>query len=341
MNDLENRLRDAFAARAEQVTLESLRRESPPPAPVRRLPRWIVPGVTGLAVAATAAGVLVATSPARQAAQPSSSPASPSLVPTQTPSPASAAPAPSPSAVAPSSVAPDAQRVAVPPLVQDLRGAGWRVRVPSTWAAGGGPPATNADALCVGTREQPCLLRLVAGLDAGAPPDPRVLGAGLLPGFGRTCQQAGDASELPVGTSSGKILLWTCGKERYEQVVVHQDLLVVVAHTSADPAVAAVVRTLELDTAYTRSYEALTCADVPFAADSDSQATSVRTAGVNCPAAAGLVRRLRPQVDVASGPSRVRLPGWDCRVAREDDGLPVAAVTCTGPGGRQLAFRLS
>ena len=61
MTDLEDRLRDAFAARAELVTPQSLRHHPPPPA--RRLSRWVVPGVTALAVAATAAGVLVVTAP--------------------------------------------------------------------------------------------------------------------------------------------------------------------------------------------------------------------------------------------------------------------------------------
>ncbi len=337
MNDLENRLRDALAARAEQVTLESLRREPPPPPAVRRLRRWVVPGVTGLAVAATAAGVLVASTPARQAAQPAPPAATVSPRPTgtqattRTPTPTSA---PSPSTTAD-------RTVAVPLLDRTLPRAGWRVTVPSTWTATRRPAAPRAEAFCMGTPEQPCLLQLAAGLDAAVRPEPRVLGAGLLPAFGTGCRQLGDASEKDVGGPSAGTTGWTCGQVTYLQVTVREDLLVAVARSAADPAVDAVVRALLVDPGYTRSFVEVSCDNVSFAKNSDNVAGSVRTRGVACEDAGAVIRRLRPKINVASGEPRVSVEGWACRVTRTDVALPTAAVACTGAAGRRLTFRLT
>jgi hypothetical protein len=304
-----------------------------------------VPGVTGLAVAATAAGVLVATAPARQVAQPAPPAVSASPQPTRTPtgampSPTASVPAPtrSPSVVAPS---PTGGTDAAARLDRTLQGAGWRVRVPSTWTADPQPGRTSAVVVCMGPAEQPCLLKLAAGLDADTPPEPTVLGAGLLPEFGTACRRVGDASELTVGTHSAATLGWRCGQATYQQVLVREDLLVVVAHTSADPAVPEVVRALQVDTGYVRPWSERDCPDVSFAADSDAKATGLMATGVKCVEADALVRALEPRINVVSGPERVRLGAWSCKVSLWDQALPTALVSCSASGRRHVVFSLS
>lgn len=216
MTDLEDRLRDAFAARAELVTPQSLRDHPPPPA--RRLSRWVVPGVTALAVAATAAGVLVVTAPARNA-QPS--------------------PATSPS--------PSVSTARVPALTKTLKGSGWTVRVPSTWHASGS--YGTADVTCVGPPEQPCQLRLAAAGEAQPSPAPEVLGGGVLAGFGgSSCRRVGTGTPIGVATTTR----WQCGDESYEQVTLPARALLAVAFAPDGPTVSAVVRTLRADTSYVR-----------------------------------------------------------------------------------------
>jgi hypothetical protein len=127
MNDLEQRLSDAFTARADLVTADTLRRDAAPAAPPRRLPRWTVPTIAGLAVAAAAAGLLVATGPGRpQQAPPAKSTPSPAVV--------------------------DPSRVS---------GAGWKGVLPPTWERTTGPSKVpGTEYVCLGTTPDPCQVML-------------------------------------------------------------------------------------------------------------------------------------------------------------------------------------
>jgi len=230
VTDLEDRLRDAFAARAELVTPQSLRHDEPPGG-ARRLSRWIVPGVTALAVAATAAGVLVANAPARDAAEPGPA-ASPSL---------SVSPAPSVTAGR------------VPALSTTLKGSGWTVRVPSTWHASASTGTAPVNVTCVGPAEQPCQLRLAAATGTPPPAGADVLGGGLLAGFSTGgCRRVGAGAQLGVGTGTSgpqvaSVTRWECGHESYEQVSLPARGLLAVAFAPDGPTVSAVVRTLRAD----------------------------------------------------------------------------------------------
>ncbi len=342
--DIETRLRDAFAARADLVRPESLRREPPPPPAVRHLRRWVVPGVTGLAVAAAATGVLVVTAPAQYAAQPVR-PAQ-SASPAPSPSPARSAPRPTP---APSGIPTDVKvrptpaPQAVPPLAQVVTASGWTVRVPSTWAARPYGVSSGATATCVGTDEQPCLLRLAAGLDAAAPPDPGLLGGTVLRGLAScTCRRAGDGSRLDVGDGAATLATWACGAQTYQQATLPARMLLAVAWTGPDTAgqtALAVVRTLRRDASHVREYVVRSCPDVPFTANSEDVAGDVRAGGVTCAAARDLVTDLHAVIGAVSGPSKVTRKGWVCTVQRSDDVLPTAAVTCRGTGGETVTYR--
>jgi hypothetical protein len=344
--DIETRLRDAFAARADLVRPESLRREPPPPPAVRHLRRWVVPGVTGLAVAAAATGVLVVTAPAQYAAQPVRPAQSASPAPSPTPSPARSGPRPTP---APSGtptdvkVRPTPAPQAVPPLAQVVTASGWTVRVPSTWAARPYGVSSGATATCVGTDEQPCLLRLAAGLDAAAPPDPGVLGGTVLPGLASsTCRRAGDGTRLDVGDGAATLATWACGAQTYQQATLPARMLLAVAWTGPDTAgqtALAVVRTLRRDASHVREYVVRSCPDVPFTANSEDVAGDVRAGGVTCAAARDLVTDLHAVIGAVSGPSKVTRKGWVCTVQRSDDVLPTAAVTCRGTGGETVTYR--
>jgi hypothetical protein len=344
-HDIEDRLRDAFAARTDLVRPESLRRAAPPPPAVRPLRRWVVPGVTGLAVAAAATGVLVVTSPAQHAAQQARPAQSASPAPSPTPSPARSAPraTPKPSGLPTSVPVRPPAPTTVAALAQVVEASGWTVRVPSTWSARAYGSSKGADVTCVGTDEQPCLLRLAAGLDAAAPPEPGVLGGGVLPGLtSSSCRRAGDGTRLDVGDGVATLAPWACGTQTYQQATLPGRMLLAVAWTgpgSAGPTALAVARTLRPDTSFVREYVVHSCPDIPFTANSDDIARDIRAGGVTCAAARDLVRDLHAVIGPVDGPSKATRKGWDCTVKRSDAALPSAAVTCRGAGGETMTYR--
>jgi hypothetical protein len=236
-------------------------------------------------------------------------------------------------------VPPPATRTSVPALAQVVKASGWTVRVPSTWRARPAGAVTSADVSCVGTDEQPCLLRLAAGLDASAPPRFGVLGGGVLPGFSAGgCRQAGRGSELDVGDDTAPLFGWTCGSERYEQVTLQPRMLLAVARTGGGPIAPAVLRTLRRDPTYVHDYVVNACPDVPFGANGDGLASDVRAGGQICAGAASLVLELHTLTGPASGPAAVSRRGWRCSVVRTDGDLPSSAVTCRVADGMSVSW---
>jgi hypothetical protein len=129
--------------------------------------------------------------------------------------------------------------------------------VPATWRTHpNDSTATRATITCVGPDEQPCQLRLAAGVDRTAVPDPGRLGGGLLPGLDpNSCREMGATTGIRVegGAAEGEaaaLTEWACGNVHYQQVAMPTRMLLVVARTSDGPAVSAAVRTLRLDPAY-------------------------------------------------------------------------------------------
>jgi hypothetical protein len=129
--------------------------------------------------------------------------------------------------------------------------------VPANWRTHpNDSAATRAAITCVGPDEQPCQLRLAAGVDRTAVPDPGRLGGGLLPGLGTSsCRQVGGTTGIRIegGAAAGEaaaVTEWMCGGVQYQQVAMPARMLLMVARTSDGPTVAAVVRTLRRDPGY-------------------------------------------------------------------------------------------
>jgi len=176
MTDLENRLRTAFAARADQVTVRSLRPTSPPAPPARTRPHWVFPTIGGLAVAATTAGFLTLSLPRTQATGPAAPPSvtAASTAPTPTPSATSSAAPATPTTSSPAAVPSPSTPPSdgVPTDWRTVSTMSWTARIPPTWRVRNAlDPLRDRQTRCLGSARMPCAVVLARSLDTSAYPD--------------------------------------------------------------------------------------------------------------------------------------------------------------------------